>query len=419
MKKLLLCLLSVCLLCACNSENDEPVLPNPEPTPEVEQAPLTLFVYLVADTNIKTDLRNNIKHMFKGLSDMDKRATLLVYWDGGGSDTYFETSPCILKFETDGLGNVNGVASRDSMYTIRQVADFAETVKSYPSMKSTDKSAMTAILKDMASFAPTDRYGFVAGSHGSAWLNSIYGYKASRAFGQDGAGDFTITTPDMADAIENAGLHFDFLLFDACMMGTVEVCYDFREVVDYLIVSALDVPAPGFPYQHMLSSLYEGEVSGYVDVCDTYVNYYRTYSGGWGSMALVDCKQMEGLASAIKEQIAAHKDVIADYNPIGKLQHYGLNTSATGFKYVSFDMGQFISVLNDGVLPESFSAQLDKTILHKTCLENTTYYRIEAEKFCGLGMYIPLETRPNWNVYYETIDWYDAAGWNQVNFNWN
>lgn len=419
MKKLLLCLLSVCLLCACNRENDEPVLPNPEPTPEVAHAPLTLFVYLVADTNIKTDLRNNIKHMFKGLSDMDKRATLLVYWDGGGSDTYFETSPCILKFETDGLGNVNGVASRDSMYTIRQVADFAETVKSYPSMKSTEKSAMTAILKDMASFAPTDRYGFVAGSHGSAWLNSIFGYKASRAFGQDGAGDFTITTPDMADAIENAGLHFDFLLFDACMMGTVEVCYDFRELVDYLIVSALDVPAPGFPYQHMLSSLYEGEVSGYVDVCDTYVNYYRTYSGGWGSMALVDCKQMEGLASAIKEQIAAHKDVIADYNPIGKLQHYGLNTSATGFKYVSFDMGQFISVLNDGVLPESFSAQLDKTILHKTCLENTTYYRIEANKFCGLGMYIPLETRPNWNVYYETIDWYDAAGWNQVDFNWN
>ena len=128
---------------------------------------------------------------------------------------------------------------------------------------------------------------------------------------------------------------------------------------------------------------------------------------------------MEGLASAIKEQIAAHKDVIADYNPIGKLQHYGLNTSATGFKYVSFDMGQFISVLNDGILPESFSAQLDKTILHKTCLENTTYYRIEAEKFCGLGMYIPLETRPNWNVYYETIDWYDAAGWDQVDFNWN
>ena len=33
-------------------------------------------------------------------------------------------------------------------------------------------------------------------------------------------------------------------------------------------------------------------------------------------MALVDCKQMEGLASAIKEQIAAHKDVIADYNPL-------------------------------------------------------------------------------------------------------
>ena len=420
MKKFLLLLLSVFVLFSCSKE-DDPIVPNPKPeppTPEVDSAPLTLFVYLVADTNIKTDLRNNIKTLYKGLSEMKKEATLLVYWDGGGSDDYLEASPSIIKYETDGQGNVNGVASRDSSYSIRQIAGFAETVKTYPSMKSTEKNAMTTILKDMASLAPTKRYALVAGSHGSGWLNSIYGYKASRSFGQDGSGDFTITTPDMAKAIKNAGLHLDFVLFDACMMGTAEVCYDFREVADYMIASALDVPAPGFPYHLMLSSLYEGNEAGYKEVCDAYINYYLTYSGGWGSVALIDCRQMEALASATKQELLAHKEAIANYNPIGQLQHYGLNTLATGFKYLSFDMGQFISELNDGTLPEAFAEQMNKTIVHKNCLENTSRYRIEADKFCGLGMYIPLETRPNWNVYFETIGWYTAAGWDEVTFSW-
>lgn len=417
MKHFLFILCTALMLVSCDRRDDPIIKPGIEQEPDAEQSPLTVMVYLVADTNIKSDLRNNVMYMYRGLSQIEKKATLLVYWDGGGSDEYFETSPCIVRYETDGKGNINGIPSRDSLYTMRQVAEYGEIVKEYHSMLSTDKSTMTTILKHMAELSPTKELGLIAGSHGSAWLKSIYGYKA-RAFGQDGNGDITITTGDMAQAIRDAGIHLDFLLYDACMMGTVEVCYDFKDVVDYMIVSALDVPAYGFPYQDMLQYLYEPEVSNYTKACDEYIEYYRGFSTGWGTIALVDNHEMRNLADEVKNELLLHADMIADYNPIGKLQHYGLNTSATGFKYVSFDMGQFISILNEGVIPDAFQTQMEKTIIHKNCLEKTTYYRIDASKFCGLGMYIPLESRPVWNEHFETLSWYKAAGWDEIFFSW-
>ena len=222
----------------------------------------------------------------------------------------------------------------------------------------------------------------------------------------------------MADAIKDAGIKLDLLLFDACMMGTAEVCYDFRDVANYLIVSSLDVPAPGFPYHNFMTNLYEGTVKDFTEVCKHYVDFYRYYPSGWASVALIDINQINALASSIKQQLKDNKDKIFNYNPIGKLQHYGLNSSATGFKYISFDMNQFIQELNGGITPQDFMSQLNKTVLYADCLEDTEYYTIEKSKFCGLGMYIPVSVRQAWNSTFKTIDWYKAAGWDEITFSW-
>lgn len=412
MKKLLVFLFATVLFIACNEKEDEPTLP------EKDNAPVTVWAYLVADNNIKSDLRNNIKNMYEGLSNMNKQATLLVYWDGGTNDTYITTSPAIFQYKTDGNGNINGVAARDSSYSIRDIAEQAEIVKSYSGHQSTDKSIMSMVLKDMKNLSKTDILVMVAGSHGSAWTESIFAPK-NRAFGQDGSGtDNTITTCDMADAIKDAGIKLDLLLFDACMMGTAEVCFDFKDAVNYIIASSLDVPAPGFPYHNFMTSLYEGDVSNYTEVCKHYVDFYRYYPGGWASVALIDINQMDALALSVNKQLREKKDIIYDYNPIGKIQHYGLNPSASGFKYISFDMNQFIQELNGGTTPADFMNQLNKTILYADCLEDTDNYTIEKSKFCGLGMYIPVSVRKTWNSTFKTIGWYKAAGWDEITFSW-
>ena len=211
MKKWFVILLTPLIFTACDGKDD---IPTPS-QPEKEQASITVWSYLVADTNIKTDLRNNIKTMYEGLSQLDKKATLLIYWDGGNSDIYLKSSPCILKYETDGYGNINGIAARDSLYSLRTIAEYGEIVKEYDMQLSTNKDVMTSILKDMKSFSPQSKIVMSAGSHGSAWINTITA-RSARSFGQDGERtNNTIITSDMAKAINNAGIKLVLLLFDA------------------------------------------------------------------------------------------------------------------------------------------------------------------------------------------------------------
>ncbi len=146
MKHSLIIFLVSLLLVACGKNDDEPQMP----LPVKDQAPVTVWAYLVADNDIKSDIRNNIKTMYEGLSQMEKQATLLVYWDGG-SDAYVKSSHCILRYTTDGHGNINGTAARDSSYHIRFIAEEGEIVKEYPTQLSTDKTVMASVLKDLKS----------------------------------------------------------------------------------------------------------------------------------------------------------------------------------------------------------------------------------------------------------------------------
>ncbi len=415
MKHRILFLLVCCLFFACSDSKEDPT-----PVPEENKADITILAYLVANNNLDSDILANIGAMYDGLAAIEEVATLLVYWDGKTSVGDNRSTHAILKYQTDGKGNINGIPVLDENYLLDDVLDVAEVVKEYPEQLSTDKKVMTQVLKDMRSLISTPKVGLIAGSHASAWTNSIYLTSRSRSFGQDGSGtDNTMLITDMADAIKDSGITLDFLLFDACYMGTIEVCDAFQKVANYQIVSPLEIIAYGFPYEYAMKDLYEGTVEGYTRICETYINYYQElYQSGqvaWGTITLVDSKEIISLTQLLKEQISQHADLLADYS-VAHLQEYGKRNG----KYISFDLMQFVKDLNEGVLPELFQTQLDKTILYKGCLEyaNPSYFNVDKANYCGLGMYIPNPATPKWNAYYKTTDWYSLLGWNQVSFNW-
>lgn len=411
MKKWFLLSVLTLLTFACDKDT-----PKSAPQP-AEKAPLTILAYLVANNNLDDDLLANIGTMYDGLADMDKAATLLVYWDGQTKIGDNNAGHLILKYETDGKGNINGIPALDEEATLDEVLEIGEIVKEYPSQLSTDKAVMAKVLKDMINVSPTEKVGLVAGSHASSWLNSIF---FSRSFGQDGSGtDNTILISDMVDAIQTTGRKFEFILFDACFMGTAEMSYAFRDVADYQIASVMEVPAYGFPYDVFMEDLYQGTVEGYKQVCNSYIEFYsQRYAAGshaWGTIALVDSKEVAAMTSLVKQEIAEHKDVLADYD-VTVLQEYG----RLGGPDIAYDLEQFIADLNGGTVSQAFKSQLDKTVLHKGCLEKArpSNYSVDASNYGGLGIYIPVKSRPKWNGYFKTIDWYTAAGWNEVDFVW-
>ena len=412
MKKFLVVICALFVLLVSCGKNDD--TPQPKPVPSSE---ITILAYLVANNNLDDYLLTNIGAMYDGLAEMDQQATLLVYWDGKTKIGSNKAQHLILKYVTDGKGNINGLPALDMNATLNDVLDEAEIVKEYETQYSVDKAIMSKVLKDMVALAPSSKLGLIFGSHASSWLNSIY---TSRAFGQDGSGDDTMLIPDMVEAISSTNEKYEFVLFDACYMGTAEVAYAFRNVCDYQISSVMEVPAYGFPYEDFMKYLYKGNVENYKLVCKSFVDFYQSiYSNGntaWATVSLIDSKEVGNLVNEIKKEIVEHKDALANYD-VSVLQEYG----RTAGPYIAYDLEQLISDLNGGNVPATFGSQMLKTVLYKNSLEKArpASYAVDAANYCGMGIYIPVEKRPKWNEYFKTLDWYTASGWSEVTFSWN
>lgn len=157
---------------------------------------------------------------------------------------------------------------------------------------STDPVIMKGILNKIKEELPADTYGLVISSHGGGWVpNDIFDSHVlaqTRFIGQDGTDYMEI--PDLAEALE--GSHFEYILFDACLMSSVEALYDLRQAAKYLIASPAEVLAEGFPYKEIVSQLFYNDLKG---ACQSFMNKYRQTSG---TIALVQTDKLEALAAA-------------------------------------------------------------------------------------------------------------------------
>lgn len=416
-------ILLVIVLAACSNE-----IPEQQPA---KRSGRTVLAYLIsnnAGTSLDNDLRNNVIDMYTALGNMKESCTLLVFYRPYTGDTPL-SNPTLMSFYTDGRGNVNNqpVLSGDNL-TFEAVCQIAQK-KEYTmnSQIATDPAVMKEVFTDMQIVAPSDSYGLILGSHASGWMkgNSVQ----SKAFGDDDG--YNIDIPDLAGVLKNSfSEKLDFVLFDACMMGTAEVGYELRETTSYCIASVMETPVYGFPYDQILPYLYSENVD-YSAVCHEFISFNKI-KDAWGTCAVMDCSQMENLASTVKAKLSEWEDALSSVS-MQNVQQYGVGT----FQYFSYDVLDFFRELGgkSGVaetdLDEAISSiqtVLDEVVIAKECIPNPSYpntiFSVDETRFCGIGMYIPGEYNPYvanktaWNDYYkQSISWYHAAGWDDLNLN--
>lgn len=420
MKKWLYTLL-VIVLAACSNE-----IPEQQPA---KRSGRTVLAYLIsnnAGTSLDSDLRNNVIDMYTALGNMKESCTLLVFYRPYTGDTPL-SKPTLMSFYADGRGNINNVAAlTGSELTFDAVCSIAEK-KEYTmnSQIATDPAVMKKVFTDMQTVAPSDSYGLILGSHASGWMkgNSVQ----SKAFGDDDG--YNINIPDLADVLKNSfSEKLDFVLFDACMMGTAEVGYELKEITSHCIASVMETPALGFPYKQIFSYLYSENID-YSAVCHEFISFNKV-NNAWGTCAVMDCSQMENLASAVKAKLSEWQDALSSVS-MQNVQQYGVNS----YKYFSYDVLDFFrelggksgvaeTDLNEAIA--SIQTVLNEAVIAKECIPNpsNSSFRVDEARFCGIGMYIPKEYNPYvanktaWNSYYEqSISWYHAAGWADLNLN--
>lgn len=422
MKKWLYTLL-VIVLAACSNE-----IPEQQPA---KRSGRTVLAYLISNSpkSLEGNLQDNVVDMYMALAEIKDSCTLLVFYRPQEYSSYLDV-PTLLCFDTDGRGNINNLpAVTGTDLTFESVCHVAQK-KEYTmnSQIATDPAVMEEVFTDMQTVAPSDSYGLILGSHASGWMKGTS--VPTKAFGDDDG--YNIDIPNLADVLKNSfSEKLDFVLFDACMMGTAEVGYELRETTSYCIASVMETPVYGFPYDQILPYLYSENVD-YSAVCHEFISFNKT-KDVWGTCAVMDCSQMENLASAVKAKLSEWEDALFSVS-MRNVQQYGVNN----YKYFSYDVLDFFRELGgkSGVAETdlneviaSIQTVLNEAVIAKECIPNpsNSSFRVDEARFCGIGMYIPKEVNDyvpdniswnNWNSYYEqSISWYHAAGWADLNLN--
>lgn len=429
MKKWLYTLL-VIVLAACSNE-----IPEQQPA---KRSGRTVLAYLIsnnAGTPLDTYLRDNVIDMYTALGNMKESCTLLVFYRPYTDDTPLG-KPTLMSFYADGRGNINNLAAlTGTELTFDAVCSIAQR-KEYTmnSQIATDPAVMEEVFADMQTAAPSDSYGLILGSHASGWMKGTS--VQSKAFGDDNG--YNIDIPDLANVLENSfSEKLDFVLFDACMMGNAEVGYELKDVTSHCIASVMETPVYGFPYDQILPYLYTENID-YSAVCHEFISFNKT-NNLWGTCAVMDCSQMENLASVVKTKLSEWQDALPSVS-MQNVQQYGVGKyrkSSSDYRYFSYDVLDFFrelgrksgvaeTDLNEAIA--SVQSALNQAVIAKDCLSGVDYdfeeLVIDGTRFCGIGMYIPGEynsyvtNKTAWNSYYEqSISWYRAAGWADLNLN--
>lgn len=121
-------------------------------------------------------------------------------------------------------------------------------------LDSGDSSLLLECLKILFGSCEANNYSLILWDHGSAWVNDS-AYKkeiTSRAIAFDDTSNHAISTADLRKALEDfstqTGKRINLLGMDACLMESIEVLYELRDVVDYVVASSFSLPGNGYNY---------------------------------------------------------------------------------------------------------------------------------------------------------------------------
>lgn len=299
------------LMAACNLEapvEDAVVLPDGE----VEH---TLVMYIMADNNLSSALYQNIISAELGMVEALPQSRLVIYHDTSTSTNLYE-----VRYLPYGGGDEH--------------LRYCRVLKSYPHQLSSTPTVMRTVMEDVKRLAPSRSYGLVLPGHGTGWFpkpssgTSYNDQKVAPAGGREydfgplmewgetrymgwdyvrddeASGTIVnesyINTQEIIEGLQV--IHFDYIIFDACFMSSIEFLYDIRHSADYVIASPVEILGCGLPYkeivQNLMTTRHDVEDIGDI-VMDVYMRDNDFTSRKSLALATIDCSKIESLADAV------------------------------------------------------------------------------------------------------------------------
>ncbi len=143
---------------------------------------------------------------------------------------------------------INGISNKvHQIYQIKN-GELIRLEDDYGSGSMTDPKILTSFIRYCNKNFPANRNQLIFWDHGGGSVSG-FGYDEKKS----GSGSMDLAEID--SALTNAGVQFDFIGFDACLMATAETALMLNQHADYMIASEETEPGIGWYYTDWLTEL--------------------------------------------------------------------------------------------------------------------------------------------------------------------
>ena len=384
-----------------------------------------MLLYSAGYNNLSSPMLRNITELEEGYVPMDMSSNDVMLIFNRRTEGYLNFTslvpPVLMEVKRNWQGEVQ-----------------VDTVKTWPAeTKASSAETLHEVLYYIKEHYPADGYGVVFSSHATGYLPEGYYSNPEGSSGDEGDDDdvwsvsnrtrrvrhfeaepltkslgadysgvvgenlesFEIELPALAEAIP---MHLDYFLFDACLMGGIEVAYELKDKCDIIGFSPTEVLSQGFYYDSMGKYLLGGKVPDPEAVCREYLDKYLQGSTKAASVTVVDCRKIGPLVNVCKTLFEKYRNEIAGLSPTGIQVYFRDN------KHWFYDLEDILLHAGINESEKALLAQaLDDFIIFKG--HTDTFFTINFSHYSGLSMFLPSHSGDQLKLYYR-----DKIAWNKA-----
>ena len=346
-----------------------------------------LLLYSAGHNNLSSYLKADIDDIFKGwLPGNGRNANILLIYShfpakGGSYST--PTSPTLTRVSCAQDGTI-----------------LKDTIKIYnEGTISASAEQLHQVLSFVKEEFPAKTYGMIFSSHATGYLPEGY-YTSPKSIGQEQAGSRSYEI-ELEDFVQAIPMKMEYILFDACLMGGVEVAYELKDKCHLVGFSQTEVLAEGFDYKTLTEHLLGSDTPDPQAICEDYFHQYDIQSGIYRSatISMVDCYRMQPLAQTCRTLFEKYRNEIASLSP-GSVQRYFRSRY-----HWFYDLEDILAKagITDGELAK-LRESLDECIVYKA---HTPSFMNEFDisTYSGLSMYLPCNGSAELDKYYRSLQW--------------
>jgi Clostripain family len=219
----------------------------------------------------------------------------------------------------------------------------------------------------------------------------------------------------LAEVTKKTERRFDVVGFDACLMNMVEVAYQLKESVDFIVGSEETEPGNGWPYDELLKTIEASPDASVGEVASKFVaKYVASYAGSGEAVtqSAVDVSRVEDVATATRSLADACVPLLPDPAGFAHVTRAAKNAQRYTMKDFA-DFGDLVKALGEGASTSDVT-DAAKAVQDALFGESPFVLASEAEgatvsRSTGTAVYCPIAG--DVHVVYGDLHFADASHW--------